>query len=147
MDYLSNVEASQLDFIIGKQLDKSLEVKNTEYEMNSELLIEVRNLKKDRSGLVFSGFSVQGDLVLNNVLRVEKELDMKDMEFIGEIAEKYLGVEVSMLEPNFNICLYEYLRIHGVDELLIMCLEGLSVSLEDRKAEMLVQKIGDFFEV
>lgn len=146
MKFLSNIDGSQLDFTITRQMEESMKVKDTEYEMSSEFFIEIRNQEKNTSGLLFSGHSIHGDLILNNVVRVNRKVDFNDIEFIGEVVDKYPGIEISMVEPNFGICIYEYLRVHGIDELLVMCLEGLSVSLEDRKAEFVMRKVDKFFE-
>lgn len=145
IDFLSSVHGDQLDYVLSKQLSKSADMKNTVYEMSSEFIIEVRNKAKNKSGLVLTGYSTFGDIVLENVYRCHSRLEDYEGEFFGEVVEKYPGIEVSMVEPNFHICLYEYLRIYGVDEMLIACVEGLSVALEDKKAIVLTRKLEDFF--
>jgi hypothetical protein len=117
--------------------------------MKSEFLIDIRKICDDENigenfGLLFFGQSLQGEMMLDKVARMKNELELDDLGFVVELMEKYLGVEVSMLEPNFGICFYEYLRLHGIDELLLMCVESLSVGLEDEKVDLFTQELHEF---
>ena len=114
--------------------------------MNSEFLVEIRNVEKDYGGLLMRVSSLEGEVSIVNAFRMQEGMDLEDGDFVNELLEKYVGVEVSMLEPNFGICLYEYLRIHGVDEVLVMAVEGLCVSLEDQKEEYFLEGLKEFLE-
>lgn len=50
MKFLSNIDGSQLDFTITRQMEESMKVKDTEYEMSSEFFIEIRNQEKTQAG-------------------------------------------------------------------------------------------------
>lgn len=148
-EYLSSFEGPHQDYTTAKLMDYSNTLKNADYEMNSEFLIVIKNEEKDsnNSGLYFQGFSNHGEIILKNVFRIENfRGDFNDLDLFGEVVERYPGAEVSALEPNFSICLYEYLRIFGVDELLVMAIEGLSVGLEEKKGDLLVERLEKLFD-
>lgn len=77
-------------------------------------------------GLVLIGETINGEIKLNNVLPMSQRFDLKNNHMANlEYYQKYKGAEVSMLDSNYVISLYEYLYIHGFDNRAARCLEAL----------------------